>query len=211
LKVASSAALSASLLSGLPLAASTSCLPNGLCTSQVDFSQFAQTAFQTQQLPEWCWAACIAMIFSFYGHPVSQARIVSEVYGAPVNMPAVYGVQLASQLNKKWTDDNGACFRARLSGVYDAQAGVDTLTNANLVNELDADHPIVIGAGGHAMVLTAMQYWRTPGQPTVQVCGVFDPWPGRGARNLTPPEMVPTQLGGKLAFVATARVTDEDC
>jgi hypothetical protein len=211
LRVASSAALSASVLSGVRLAASTSCLPTGLCTSQVDFSQFAQTAFQTQQLPEWCWAACISMIFAFYGHPVSQARIVSEVYGAPVNMPAVYGVQLASQLNKKWTDDSGACFRARLSGVYDAQAGVDTLTNADLVNELDGDHPVVIGSGGHAMVLTAMQYWHTPGQPTVVSCGVFDPWPGRGARTLSPPEMLRTDMGGELAFVATARVTNEDC
>src|SRR5215831_5822890 len=45
--------------------ASTQCTPDPVyggqdCVSQVQFGQFAQTAYQTQQLTEWCWAASIA-------------------------------------------------------------------------------------------------------------------------------------------------------
>lgn len=57
--------------------ASTTCqqtAQGNLCISQVDFTQFAQTAYMTQQQDEWCWAASISMLFSFYGHPVSQLR-----------------------------------------------------------------------------------------------------------------------------------------
>ncbi len=178
------------------------------CVSQVDFDDFAQSAFQDQEMPEWCWAACISMLFSFYDHPVSQERIVSEVYGAPVNMPAGYGGVIASQLNRAWTDDNGDRFRARLTAAYDADAGFNNLDNLKLLNELDGDHPVIIGAGSHAMVLTMMQFVRTQMGPYVQRCGVFDPWPGRGARDLTASEMVPMFRGGSLRFAATARIQD---
>lgn len=211
LRIVSSTALGASFLSSVKLAASTQCYANGSCTAQVDFAQFAQEAYQSQKRSEWCWAASISMIFAFYGHTVSQDRIVSEVYGAPVNMPSGYGINMARQLNRKWKDDDGNCFRATLTGVYDAQAGVDTLTNADLIRELDNDHPILIGTGGHAMVLTAMQYIGNPSQPTITLCGAFDPWPGRGARNLTLAEVVPIGRGGALAFLATARVKDITC
>ena len=193
------------------LLADTRCqmVPGGeFCVSQVDFAQFAQDAFQPQQMPEWCWAACISMVFAFYGHAVSQARIVSEVYGAPVNMPAGYGITVARQLNRVWKDDNGSRFRSVLTAAYDADAGVDTLNNAMLISELDGDHPIVIGAGSHAMVLTMMQYAVTQFGPNVRRCGVFDPWPGKGARDLTVPEMVPLRQGGAFRFAATVRVQD---
>ena len=208
LKTAGALAVAAPFVSVSKLLAETACNPMGLCTSQVDFSDFAQEAFQPQQMPEWCWAACISMIFDFYGHPVSQARIVSEVYGAVVNMPAVYGIIIAKQLNRTWTDDNGKRFRSVLTGAYDPQAGVNNLNNAILVSELDGGHPVLIGAAGHATVLTLMQYFQTPMGPNVRLCGVFDPWPGRGARNLAPAEMMPVGVGGALSFVATARVKD---
>src|SRR5271165_451496 len=179
----------ASVYPATKLWAETNCTPNGACVSQVDFAEFAQEAYQSQKMPEWCWAACISMVFDFYGHPVAQERIVSEVYGAPVNMPAGYGIVISQQLNRRWKDDNGDVFRSVLTGAYDHDAGVDTLTNPMLIEELDDDHPIVIGAGTHAMVLTAMQYQQTPYGPNVTGCGVFDPWPGRGARNLTPQEI----------------------
>ena len=148
------------------------------------------------------------MLFAYHGHPVSQPRIVSEVYGAPVNLPAGYGGNIARQLNRTWKDDNGARFRATLRAAYDSDAGVYLMNNSLLINELDHDRPVVIGAGTHAMVLTAMQYIRTPAGPDVRACGVFDPWPGRGARDLTPAEMLMREKGGVFRFAAIASIED---
>jgi hypothetical protein len=72
------------------------------------------------------------------------------------------------------------------------------------VEEPDGDHPVIIGSVGHATVLTAMQYIQTPVGSQRRSCGVFDPWPGRGARNLSPGEMVPIERGGAFRFAATA-------
>ncbi|WP_224372953.1 C39 family peptidase [Hyalangium versicolor] len=198
-------------LSSLQAEASTVCqqTPQGeLCTSQVDFSRFAQQAYQNQYQSQWCWAASISMLYSYYIHPVRQDRIVSEVYGAPVNMPAQAGIVMARQLNRQWVDDLGNPFAAHLTGAYDADAGVLALTNQQIVSELDQDHPLVIGARGHAMVLTAIQYFRTSYGPNIVAGGVFDPWPGNGARGLATDELYPMHLGGSLRFVATVRVTN---
>jgi hypothetical protein len=188
-------------------ASAASVCRGALCRSQIDFQEFAQDAFQTQRMSEWCWAASISMIFSFYGHPVSQQRIVSEVYGGPVNMPSGYGARMAALLNRSWIDDNGDRFRARLTGAYDPQMGINLVDNNMLVRELDQNRPVLIGAAGHAVVLAMMEYTRAwAGVGQVIRCGVFDPWPGRGARDLTPIEMAPLQAGGQLQFIATARI-----
>ena len=55
--------------------------PRGSVTppmSQVNFTNFYQSAYSPQQKDEWCWAACCSMIFAFHGHPVSQRRIVED-------------------------------------------------------------------------------------------------------------------------------------
>ncbi len=208
LKTLAGSAAGAILFSGTRLFGGTTCDQFGRCVSAVDFTEFAQEAYQQQQMPEWCWAACISMLFDFYGHAVSQDRIVTEVYGAPVNMPAGYGITIARQLNRVWKDDSGNRFRAILTGAYDADARVNTLTNPMLIGELDGDHPMIIGAGSHAMVLTALQYQATPMGPNVVGGGVFDPWPGRGARGLSRAELFPVERGGSMRFVATARVQD---
>lgn len=177
-----------------------------LCRAEVDFASFHQFAYQNQQKSQWCWAACISMVFSYFGHPVSQERIVREVYGSDVNMPALAGITMARQLNRPWTDDRGQRFVCRLTGAYDAMAGVHALSNAQVVNELSQRRPIVVGTGGHAVVLTAIEYAPTPMGPNVVAGGAFDPWPGRGARGLMPMELTPAHLGGALQFVATIAI-----
>ena len=148
------------------------------------------------------------MLFAYYGHPVGQSRIVSDVYGAPVNMPAQAGVVMAEQLNRNWVDDKSKSFASRLTGAYDAQAGVLALTNDQIILELDQERPIIIGARTHAMVLTSIQYYATPFGPNIVAGGVFDPWPGVGPRGLQQDELIPAHLGGSLKFVASARVSD---
>jgi Papain-like cysteine protease AvrRpt2 len=192
-----------------PTFADTNCQPTpqgSLCISQVNFTRFAQTSYRTQWQSEWCWAACISMIFSYYGHPVRQDRIVATVYGAAYNRPAGAGWVIARELNRDWVDDNGRRFHSRLTGVFDADARVFALNNLGMINALDNNQPLVVASGTHAMVLTAMQYY--PG-PTVVSVGVFDPWPTSGvARGLSPQEMTPLYNGGLLRFVAAISVTD---
>lgn len=184
--------------------ADNSCGPAG-CTAQVPFMTFA-AHYENQYQSEWCWAACISMVFGCYGHPVGQERIVSEAYGAPYDMPAGSGFVIASALSRSWRDDNGSSFTSSLSAAFDAQAGVDTINAAVIVNALQNGDPLIVGAGGHAMVLTEVIYVPTPAGPSIISAGVFDPWPGRGPRNLTPIEMTPPPLGS-LTFIALANVS----
>lgn len=189
--------------------AAGSCFPQGngqICDVGVDLRDLmvaAQPQFQSQ----WCWAACIATLFAHHGHPVQQQRIVSEVYGSPANMPAMAGSVIAQQLNRRWRDDRGQVFQARLGPAYDFDAGYVGIQNAQIIRELIAGNPLVMGAGSHAVVLTALRYFENPWG--VQIVGgmAFDPWPGRGVRPLAPAELVPMHLGGALRFLATARVS----
>lgn len=191
--------------------ASTTCqaTPQGeLCISQVDFMSFAESAFMSQLQSEWCWAASISMVLSYYQHPVSQARIVADVYGAPENIPAFSGFTIARELNRCWMDDLGVPFQSTVTAAYDTQAGINAITNQQIIAELDRGHPLVIGARTHAMVLTAIEYYQTPLGPNIVAAGVFDPWPGIGARGLEQDEMVPTELGGSMRFLASVNVMD---
>src|SRR5262249_54150765 len=147
--------------------------------------------YAPQEKPEWCWAACVSMLFAYYHHPVSQERIVKEVYGAPVNRPSGPGFVLASLLNRTWKDDHGDEFHSRLIGVFDPMFWQFTLDNVMLVRALEQAKPLIMGVGGHAVVLTAVDYLPTPMSPTILGAGVFDPWPGMGARRLSPRELFP--------------------
>lgn len=194
--------------------AEKSCQPTpqgNLCTAQVDFQQFATQAFMSQLQSQWCWAASISMIYSFYDHPVAQARIVSDVYGTPENFPASSGTVIARELSRCWVDDFGMTFQSRITGAYDFDAGVAAISNAQIVSELTLGRPLLYGNRTHAMVLTAVQYYETPGQPNIVAAGVFDPWPGIGARGLSNAELVPMHQGGELRFLATVSTTATAC
>jgi Papain-like cysteine protease AvrRpt2 len=169
--------------------------------AQVDFNKFASD-FSPQLQSEWCWAASISNVFAYYGHRVSQERIVKTVYGGIYNMPALTAALVAQQLNRQWVDDKGLPFRATLTAAYDAAAGVNAINNMTMINQLRAGCPIIVCNKSHCMVNTLIDF--TPAQ--VVAVGVFDPWPGIGPRSLTKPEMVPATFGGELTFLATVRV-----
>jgi|SRR5579883_743921 len=148
-----------------------------------------------QQSSEWCWAACISMVFDYYGHAVDQQRIVRETWGSVVNMPGQPG-QILHDLNRKWTDDEGEDFRC-----YGDMLSVNLNT---AVQDLDNDHPLIIGALGHATVLTAIAWTvdLATSQWAIQQVIVRDPWPGNGGRRiLSPVEWA------NINFAARVRVT----
>ncbi|MEW5722864.1 MAG: papain-like cysteine protease family protein [Thermodesulfobacteriota bacterium] len=169
------------------------------CEAGIDSSVLDVTAAAVggQHMEQWCWAACIEMVFHYYGFVVPQERLVRETWGEIYNQPADPATILAN-LNRAWVDDRGRGFTA-----------VGDVFTANVVTaaqDLSENMPLIIGTMGHAMVLTSMLYycsgWTGFGWTT---CGlnsavVRDPWPGRGRRQLTPQEWMAT------SFLARIRV-----
>jgi hypothetical protein len=154
---------------------------SGIPSHFIHIAALKNPMFQSQ----WCWAACIAMVFEYYGHPVRQERLVSEAYGGLVNMPAQPWTMLA-MLNRAWIDDNGKKFTcSSTSGSSNPLAAA---------NDLAEDRPLIIGALGHAVVLTGLEYvafyQRTPwglqlGPVNIINATVRDPLPGKGLRRLS--------------------------
>jgi hypothetical protein len=148
--------------------------------------------FAVQQASEWCWAACIQMVFAYWGHPVPQQEIVRQTWGQVSNMPGQPS-DILRDLNRAWTDANGNDFR--VSGdVFSASA----ITAAQ---DLQQEMPLIIGSLGHAMVLSAVSYNRAPnGQIQLSGALVRDPYPGRGRRQLTPMEIAASMLLVRIRF-----------
>ncbi|MEZ5666421.1 MAG: papain-like cysteine protease family protein [Alphaproteobacteria bacterium] len=134
-------------------------------------------AVGSQHLNQWCWAACIEMVFRFHGFHVPQERIVEETWGGIVNMPA-WPEQILGNLNRPWRDDGGRPFEVE-SDAY-------TANEFTAAQDLAENKPLIIGTMGHAMVLTSILY-RRDAQGNGEVTGavVRDPWPGVGRRQLT--------------------------
>lgn len=133
-----------------------------------------------QHRTQWCWAACIEMVFRYYGYHIPQEIIVHDTWGSIVDLPA-NPRQILRSLNTIWTDTRGYMFQVRADSIpgYPAAAASDLADN----------YPLIIGTTGHAMVLTALQYFtNSRGDGKVTGAAVSDPWPGNGQRALSPQE-----------------------
>lgn len=183
--------------------AEIACRPWGdgqeVCEVGLKFDPDMQTAQQECQF--WCWAACIETIFAISGHRVPQQDIVARVYGDPVCTTAD-GPTIANAVSGAWRDRKGRDFRANCEVVIDAQYGV-WRPDAHLVaaRDLEDGRPLILGAGGHAVLLTAMTFGRNAyGDTQVGEMIIRDPWPTNpNRRTLSPRE---TQQISFLARVA---------
>ena len=162
----------------------------GILTESFD----EQEAYDPQEKAFWCWAASISMIMKWYGYDVSQPDIVKQTFGSNVNRPA-YGFHITRQLNRTYTASDGRKFEASAK-VFDLMSGRLSVSGFDVIRALEQERPLVIGAQGHAMVLTAVYYIRNPdGKPAAIVGGIVrDPWPGRGRRELSIQELFPQYL-----------------
>ncbi len=146
-----------------------------------------------QYLSQWCWAACLEMIFNYQGLNLSQEVIVQQTWGNIKKMPG-QPRHILADLNRNWRDSSrtrffvsGGCYSNNLKTVS---------------QDLSQDLPLIIGNSGHTMVLTAMKYEMDKwGNGHVIEAEVKDPWPGQGERTLSAEDWLGT------SFLACVRVT----
>lgn len=151
----------------------------GIPSQDLDVAARVEPDFQLQS--QWCWAATISGVFAYYGHPVSQVRIVRDAYGGIFNMPGSPRA-IMNSLNRPWVDDAGQPIRVT--------ADIFTVNWMTAAQDLARSEPLIVGSVGHAMIVTATEYLRYPngdGQTTSVI--VRDPWPTNQRRRfLTPRE-----------------------
>ncbi|MGE0153558.1 MAG: hypothetical protein AB7R90_13155 [Reyranellaceae bacterium] len=162
-----------------------------------------------QRCDNWCWAACVQIVFALRGFEVEQEEIVRKIYGSTACLRA-NGLQILQAITGNWVDSRGRRFRATGESLPDAGVGIRSsgggresqdlvidMTmkiwsnngSAELVQELANGHPLIIGALGHATVLTAARYERAPsGFVTLRELVVRDPWPDNFNRRVLRPE-----------------------
>jgi len=175
--------------------------------SEIPFRNVA-AAYRPQAMDQWCWAASISMVFRIAGFIVPQERVVLETYGAIENVPAINGTMVARNLNRSWVDDRGRSFNVQLLAVFDADNNSSNISNNFMIENLIANHPLVIGTTNHAMVLTAVNWIELPNGPFVTKVDVVDPWPSRGPRALSAAEFTPVfRNGGQLRFLAAFEIS----
>lgn len=127
-----------------------------------------------------CWLACLQMVFKYHGYNVQAATILHDIYGG--NMPKAPWQDL-SGFSKGLVDDNHhhLSFSTEKLSVRASDA-------AELLAE---NQPLIIGAFGHPVVLTAMSYTGDRlGGMTIVDATVLDPAPGKGTRIVSSPDWV---------------------
>ncbi len=140
------------------------------------FNYFASNQHNTN----WCWAASLQMIFNYYGVGITQEQIVKRTYGtdATGHLPNWTGSfpVITENLNNWNVDNSGKRYLVQASMNWGAPSPT------YLVEELQAQHPILIGYTpdgytGHAVVITACSYVQTDYGPEIESIVVRDPWP----------------------------------
>jgi len=164
------------------------------CSVEVDLDAFMTEAAVEQHQSAWCWAACVSMILNYHGCKVSQEQVVMQEYGGLPNRAAQVSWRISKQLSRKWVGDGGDRYEARLVSLFDLESGIFGLTNFDVIDALEDGEPLLVGTQGHAVVQIGFDYTKDYlGNIHPNRVDVFDPWPGRGRRNLTSAETTPSQ------------------
>lgn len=95
-----------------------------------------------QEKENWCWAACIQMIMDYNGQYVSQSDIASRVFGNSYNRTAS-GNQIQSSFDG-WRGYTVHSYQSKNARYF--------------IDEILSGHPLIIGIGEHAYLLTHIYY-----------------------------------------------------
>jgi hypothetical protein len=148
------------------------------------------------------------MIFSSFGHPIDQKKIVVANFSSLQCAPAGSTLRMALNLSGSWVDDNGVPFQSTVTTAYDPANNVNSNNNVILVNELLNNRPLLYANRTHAMVVVSFDYIDGPAGPGPLAVGVLDPWPySPDFHLLNPREMIPVTSGGDMTFLASVDVS----
>lgn len=154
------------------------------CAVGLDIGRMARL-LQAQRESQWCWAASIAMVFAGAGFEVSQEDVVRAQFGELLDLP-VRARDMTDLLNRTWRDAGGRLFAAQVAGRRtDQDLRAATL---EILRELGAGRPLVVGFASHAVVLARVHFERFTREGAVRIVAldVLDPAPGAGVRRLDP-------------------------
>lgn len=136
------------------------------------------TSTPRQECQYWCWAACCEAIFGLAGLKVNQKRFVEKVFGGNLVCTTATGPMIYQAINGPWTDDRGNQAFANAQVQMDLSFGIQHPNPIGLIwSELNAGRSVITGALTHAVLITAMEYVRTPAGPQPLAIIVRDPWP----------------------------------
>jgi hypothetical protein len=191
--------------------ASPHCVPDAkrggeLCKSYVDIQPAFQETYYARREPAAIWIACVAVVFATYGHVIQQPRIAKEAYGDIDGVGLDAGFPVTGPLARSWRDDDGVAFKASAERVFDADAQGAKFDQDALIRALSDGDPLILGGGGHPVVLTALAYAQGNAPERLVAGFVFDPLPMVGPRALDIGEVVPKSAGGDLRFAARLKL-----
>ena len=177
--------------------------PEQFCQVGIPVPSINGHAFDSlQKQTNWCWAACMHLVFRWHGHYVPQEDIVERVFGSQVNQ-ALPGHVIAAAASSVWQDSTGAYLKPQVQVLIDTNFGVNNSLSADLaIADLLAEKPMIIGTQGHATVVTAIEYTQSiHGVRTIRNVRVRDPWPlNPNSRSLTPSEYYGTDFLMRVAM-----------
>ena len=118
-------------------------IDNSVFVAMVD--QSIEDCICIQEKSNWCWAACVQMILRYNGYWERQEDIVSEVYADSYNWTAS-GNEIAETFNG-WYGFTVRSYKSK--------------SPQSFINEIAAGHPLIIGYGEHAYLLTHIYYKKS--------------------------------------------------
>lgn len=116
-------------------------------------NDYFEYCFHSQYKDNWCWAACVQMVFSYYGIDISQSRIVRKVYDESYDITA-NKEDIVSSING-WHID-GRVVHAKYESYKNAKTLIDAIVHGTpIITGLDESRYV-----GHAYVLTHIFFSR---------------------------------------------------
>ena len=143
-----------------------------------------------QEKQNWCWAACIQMVYSTQGIKVSQENIVKATLGVAVDVPG--GLDQFMEALKGWKPSQSGR-KSLEASIYPGSPQLSTLT-LSLKNKT----PVILAISypgqdvGHAVVITAVHLEASSAGKELTREIIRDPDPSlssqKGKRELSPDE-----------------------
>jgi hypothetical protein len=121
-----------------------------------------------QKKTNWCWAASMEMIFDYWGHDISQEKIVKEVYGNEQDI--TINVQDMEKISYIPWQEGQSKIKMQLNKIYEI---------ADVIKNLENDGPVIICTNKHAVVLKELQYYADSGKQ-IRINGAVINDPARG-------------------------------